>query len=190
MVTEVDHHVGRILDALEESGRADNTIVVFTSDHGEWLGEHLKYGKGYPGDDAVSHVPLLMRLPDGPSSATVAQLVEAVDVLPTLLDAIGAQIPPHLQGQSLLPLTQDPELPGRDSVLMEFSGWKTLRTESYRYLIHADGSETLYDLRQLWGEYRDVSAEDAYASDLADMRHRLLQRLVAAERPLARVWPY
>ncbi len=190
MVTEVDHHVGRILDALEEAGLADSTIVLFTSDHGEWLGEHLKYGKGYPGDDAVSHVPLLMRLPDGPSAMTINRLVEAVDVVPTLLDAIGVQTPPHLQGQSLLPLTLDPALPGQESVLMEFTGWKTLRTETYRYLIHADGRECLYDLRRPWGEYRDVSTDRVYAQDLADMRHRLLQRLVEAERPLPRIWPY
>jgi hypothetical protein len=57
-------------------------------------------------------------------------------------------------------------------------------------VIHADGSELLYDLRRPWGEYRDVSTEEAYTSNLADMRHQLLQRLVEAERPLARVWPY
>ena len=57
MVSEVDHHVGRILDRLDGLGIADNTIVVFTSDHGEWLGEHLRYGKGYPGHDAVTRVP-------------------------------------------------------------------------------------------------------------------------------------
>jgi arylsulfatase A-like enzyme len=190
MVTEVDHHVGRILDALEQADLDDNTIVLFTSDHGEWLGEHLKYGKGYPGDDAVSHVPLLMRLPGGPSATTIDQMVEAVDIVPTLLDAIGVQIPPHLQGESLLPLTRTPDLPGRESVLMEFTGWKTLRTGTYRYLIHADGNECLFDLRQPWGEYRDVSTDEAYAQDLADMRHRLLQRLVDAERPLPRIWPY
>lgn len=190
MVTEVDHHVGRILDTLEETGQTDNTIVVFTSDHGEWLGEHLKYGKGYPADDAVSHVPLLMRLPDGPTSLTIDRMVEAVDVLPTLMDAIGAQIPPHVQGRSLLPLMQATDRTGRDDVLMEFTGWKTLRSKAYRYVIHADGGEQLYDLRVPWGEYRDVVGEEEHAKGLADMRHRLLQRLVEMERPLARIWPY
>jgi len=60
MVSEVDHHVGRILDHLDARGIAENTVVVFTSDHGEWLGEHLDYGKGYPGHDQVTRVPLLV----------------------------------------------------------------------------------------------------------------------------------
>lgn len=56
MVSEVDHLVGRILSRLDELGLAQNTLVVFTSDHGEWLGQHLRYGKGHPGDDCVSRV--------------------------------------------------------------------------------------------------------------------------------------
>ena len=61
MVSEVDHHVGRILGELEQLGLEENTIVVFTSGHGEWLGEHLRYVKGYPEHDCVSRVPLIMR---------------------------------------------------------------------------------------------------------------------------------
>jgi arylsulfatase A-like enzyme len=63
MVSEVDHHVGRILECLEELGLSRNTVVLFTSDHGEWLGEHGRYGKGYPGPDCVSRVPLIIRWP-------------------------------------------------------------------------------------------------------------------------------
>lgn len=60
MISAVDHHVGRILGCLEELGVWENTIVVYVSDHGEWLGEHLRYGKGYPGNDCVCRVPLLI----------------------------------------------------------------------------------------------------------------------------------
>ena len=63
MVSEVDHYVGRILDALDASGKRGDTVVVFTSDHGEWLGDHLRFGKGYPADDAVSRVPLIIDAP-------------------------------------------------------------------------------------------------------------------------------
>ena len=63
MISELDHHIGRILDNLEKLSLTENTIVVFTSDHGEWLGEHLRYGKGYPGHDCVSRVPLIIRYP-------------------------------------------------------------------------------------------------------------------------------
>ena len=101
MVSEVDWQVGRILQALEDRGLADNTIVILTSDHGEWLGEHLRWGKGYPGADAVSRVPLVVRWPGGKlqSGRRVSEIVEALDVLPTLLQMAGIQVPPHLQGR-------------------------------------------------------------------------------------------
>ena len=115
MVSEVDHHVGRMLDALDELDIADETIVVFTSDHGEWLGEHLRYGKSYPGHDCVSRVPLLMRVPGKESGRRVSSIVEGVDVLPTLLEACGVPTPSHLQGQSLYPVFSGGEHPGQST---------------------------------------------------------------------------
>ncbi len=189
-VSEVDHHVGRMLASLEELGLADETVVIFTSDHGEWLGEHLRYGKGYPAHDQCSRVPLLMRLPGNTAHArTDSGLTEALDVLPTILDLAAIQTQPHLQGCSLLPRLYGDGQCG-DSALTEHTGWKSLRTERFRYVLHADGSECLYDLSVDWGDYRDVASEPAYVSELAEIRHRLSHKLLAAERPLARAWPY
>ena len=193
MVSEVDHHVGRILTCLDELGLADGTIVVFTSDHGEWLGEHLRYGKGYPGDDCVSRVPLIIRWPAGVQrpGRTSAAIVEAVDVVPTLLECAGIQVPPHLQGRSLLPILAGSDAdPGRDAALMEHTGWKSLRTRRYRYIAEAGGKEALYDLEVDPGEYADVANDPGYAEVLAEMRGKLLRRLIELERPLPRVWPY
>jgi len=190
MVSEVDHHVGQILQSLEDNGIADNTIVVFTSDHGEWLGEHLRYGKSYPGHDVVSRVPLLIRMPGGETGKRVEHITEGVDVIPTLLEASGIPLPPHLQGQSLFPLLTDSDDPVKESALMEATGWKMIRTQDHRYAVHDDGREFLYDLNAQWGEYHDVSGDSKYNSALSDMRHHLLQRLVAQERPLQRIWPY
>lgn len=190
MVSEVDYHVGRMLDALAESGLADETVVVFTSDHGEWLGEHLKYGKGYPGHDCVSRVPLLVRMPGVAGGRRVSQLVEGVDVIPTLLEGCGVPVPPHLQGQSLVPLMRGSEAPMRDAALMEFTGWKMLRSEAFRYVAHADGREFLYDLKAEWGEYRDVSGRAEYRDALGQHRQMLIQRLIAMERPRKKSWTY
>lgn len=195
MVSEVDHHVGRILTRLDELGLTEDTIVVFTSDHGEWLGEHLRYGKGYPGDDAVSRVPLTIRWPGGIAQPgrTNPAVVEAIDVVPTLLEAAAIQVPPHLQGQSLLPLlTGNGAVTEHDrgGALMEHAGWKNLRTERYRYLIEAGGKEALYDLEGDPGEYADVAADPDYADVLSALRGLLLQRLIERERPLPRIWPY
>ncbi len=190
-ISEVDHHVGRMLDAIESMGIAENTIVLFTSDHGEWLGEHLRYGKGYPAHDQCSRVPLILRWPgEVDPGRTVSHLVEGVDVLPTLLQAIGAQIPPHLQGDSLWDCLRGDGAPLKSGALTEHTGWKSFRTERFRYVAHADGREFLYDLDQEWGDYRDVSDRSEYAGNLAEVRKEVIQRLIEMERPRARVWPY
>ncbi|MCY4526110.1 MAG: sulfatase-like hydrolase/transferase, partial [Anaerolineaceae bacterium] len=192
MVSEVDWQVGRILQALEESGAAENTIVILTSDHGDWLGENLRLGKGYPGPDAVSRVPLLVRWPGGnlQSGHRVTEIVEAVDVLPTLLEMAGIQLPPHLQGSSLLPLLRGAQDDLQGSAIMEADGWKTLRTARYRYLVHDDGRESLWDLNFDPREYHDVADDRRYCDELSKHRHLLLQRLLSMERPLPRSWTY
>ena len=124
MISEVDDFVGRILGALDAEGLRDNTIVVFTSDHGEWLGTHLKFGKGYPADDAVSRVPFIVSAPNGESGQNVDDIVEAVDIVPTLLSLAGIQAPPTLQGVSLADVVmRGAEVP-KQAALTEGDGWK------------------------------------------------------------------
>jgi arylsulfatase A-like enzyme len=200
MVSEVDHHVGRILGCLEELGLSENTIVIFTSDHGEWLGEHLRYGKGYPGHDCVSRVPFIVRWPGvlANPGRTSHALVEAVDLAPTLLDCAGIPIPYHLQGRSflgILGILEDRAYArasecARASALTEMESWKTVRTDRFRYVAEANGRESLYDLDNDPGAYHNVAGDPDYAPTLAEARHELLTRLLERERPLPRVWPY
>ncbi len=192
MVSEVDACVGRILAHLDALQLANDTIVVFTSDHGEWLGEHLKYGKGYPGHDCVTRVPLIVRWPASVAAPgrTVSDIAEGIDVVPTLLAAAGIQAPYHLQGQSLLSALEGGDPSTRGVALTEMHGWKTLRTDNLRYVVEADGKEMLFDLDADPHAYVDVAGSENYATTLADVRHQLLQRLLDRERPEARVWPY
>nr|MBA2247808.1 sulfatase-like hydrolase/transferase [Chloroflexia bacterium] len=184
----------RILDQLDTLGIADETMVIFTSDHGEWLGKYGRYGKGHPADDAVSRVPLIVRAPGTECQvSTVETIVEAIDVLPTILEYAAIQIPPTLQGRSLMPLIR-PEGsgdPGRpESALTEHHGWKTLRSERFRYLVEDSGREYLFDLESDPDEMVDVSGRPEHASALAAQRHALLGRLIARERPRPRTWTY
>jgi arylsulfatase A-like enzyme len=194
MISEVDHWIGKILDAVEESGKADNTIIVFTSDHGEWLGEHRKFGKGHWAPDVVSRVPLIVRIPEaigGRSGETVDDIVECADVVPSLLHAAGIPIPPKVQGDLLPAFDTDEIGDGGDGLgLTEHKGWKSLRMPGFRYVAEADGSERLFDLEQDPWEYRDVSAEDSYAGALSDARAALIRRMLRIEQPLPREWPY
>lgn len=192
MVSEVDHHVGRILDGLEETGLADYTIVVFTSDHGEYLGEQMRWGKGYPGHECVHRVPLIVRYPQAvvAPGRSCTDLVEAVDVVPTLLECCGVPAPPHLQGRSLWPVLRNQPAPARRSALLEHTGWRTIRTSRYRYVLHDDGRELLWDLDQPLGEYHDLAASPEHADTLAGARLELARRMIELERPLPRTWPY
>ncbi len=190
VISEMDQVVGRILDALDESGARENTIIVFTSDHGEWLGDHLRYGKGYPADDAVSRVPLIIAAPGEQESQERREIVEAVDIVPTLLELAGIQIPPFLQGESLAPLLAGSAERNKASALTEGAGWKSLRSENFRYLAHADGRENLWDMREDPGAYHDVAGSADYQAALTECRHLLLTRLLVMERPLTRSWIY
>ncbi len=106
LCSQVDQAVGRILWALEASGQAENTIIVFTSDHGEMGGSHGLTAKGVMYEEAV-RIPMLLRVPWRQSRAIhVKQPVSHIDVVPTLLEAMGARNPGNLPGESLLPLAE------------------------------------------------------------------------------------
>lgn len=103
MVSLVDDEVGRILAALEEQGLAENTLVVFTSDHGEMLGDHQLMLKGPMVFDPATRVPLLMRWPAGlPAGERRSELVQWIDLAPTVMEVAGVELPAGYQGGSLL----------------------------------------------------------------------------------------
>lgn len=195
-VSEIDHHLSRIFDRLDELGLRENTIVVFTSDHGEYLGEHLKAGKGFPGEDCVSRVPFIIRWPDGvvDPGRTVPDIVEMVDLVPTLLDCCGVQRPLNLKGTSLRPALKDEPFEGQESALLEGGAremeGRTVRTDRFRYVFRSNGDEELYDLDREFGEYRDVSEDSEYRDTLTEMRHKLLTRMNDLDTPRPRTWVY
>ncbi len=188
LVTHVDDQIGRILAALEQSGLQENTLVVFTSDHGEHLGDHGLVQKGPPGYDSCVHVPLIFSWPDRiPSGQRRANLVEAVDLAPTLLDYAGVQVPPFFQGQSLRECLQGQPFSPRQSVFIEHRqpfriSWKTVRTHDHKYARSNTGEERLYDLQRDPGELCDYSSDPAYTGLLNNMRVLLLQRWFEVEK--------
>lgn len=190
MISEVDDHIGRILETLEELGLVENTIIVFTSDHGEWLGDHLRFSKGYPADDSASRVPLIIRHPHNAHTNNIEAIVESIDIVPTLLECAMMQIPTHLQGQSLLPLLRGVQDSIKQCALVEGKGWKNIRTRRYRYLVHDDGSEGLWDIENDAGEYHNLADDRDYQKILNELRHLMLQKLLQKERSKRRAFPY
>ena len=180
----IDYQVGRMLETLEETGQRDNTIIVFTSDHGEMLGDHALNFKGCRFYEGAVHVPLIFSWPGRfKEGLRVAGLTELTDIVPTLLEAIGLPVPDYAQGQSLYPALQGRTNPDkhRPFVRCEYfdslkephsSRGNMLRDERYKLVVyHRQPVGELYDLEEDPQEFRNLW-DDPDSS-------RIKQRLVA-----------
>jgi arylsulfatase A-like enzyme len=196
MIEQVDTVMGQMLQTLDETGQADNTIVIFMSDHGEMLGDHGLYLKGPFFYDCLTRVPLIMRFPNHyKAGLKVDALVELVDLFPTLLETTDIPIPAGVQGRSLMPLLTGTTTRHRDSVYMEYynSNFEypitpmitSLRTEHHK-LNFCDRAEfgELYDLQKDPGEVTNLW-NDPHARDVQQMMMQsLMVRMIDATDPL------
>lgn len=184
MIALVDHEVGRILDALEASGMADNTLVVFTSDHGEMLGDHDILLKGPMMYDCCTRVPLVLRWPEGISpQQTVPDIVQWIDLTSTFLDVANAKGAMSAQGESLMRLFESDNPEWRDWALCEYrdSGHQAtppvhttmLRYKQYKLVIWHGFPATD---RETQGEMYDLAADPDELDNLYhDPEHRDLR---------------
>ena len=188
-ISFVDYNIGRILAQLAEEGELDNTLVVFTSDHGELLGDYGSYGKRSI-LDAASRIPLLVRYPERVGGGErCSRVASAVDVLPTCLAAAGLSASAEHVGVDLADLAAGGT--DRDAVLCQYQqddmGLYGLITDDYKYIYSApDNREWLLRRAEGQPEDRSLAGNPAYESVLADMRERLMARFRADgyERPL------
>lgn len=191
MISLIDDNLGRIVASLETLGLLDDTLIVFSTDHGELLGDHWLVGKGPFHYDALIKIPLLWRLPGGrPAGRTVEGLMSNVDVAPTILDYAGLPPLPDTQGRSMLPLLQgEDEGLGRDRVLVEFE-WrfipglrlKTIRTHRHKLTVYAGRPYgELYDLEDDPDEFVNRWHDPAYADIRSVLTAQLLDMLIDGE---------
>src|SRR5690606_35171499 len=147
-ISYVDSQVGRVLDALEKSGHADNTIVVLWSDHGWHLGEKAISGKNTLWDRST-RVPLIFAGPGVAQGARCNQPVELLDIYPTLAAMTGCKdTPADLEGHSLMTQLRDASSKREwPAITSHNQGNHGIRTERWRYIRYADGSEELYDMQ-------------------------------------------
>jgi len=148
-VTFLDTQLGLVLDTLEETGLADNTIVIFFADHGFHLGEHGVWSK-YTLFEPTTRVPLIVRVPGAPGNGkTCHELVELVDLVQTLGELVGLDLPDNLEGTSLVPLLMDPRRPWKKAVFTEWGDTgerRSMRTKRYRYNEQLYGGELIVEL--------------------------------------------
>ena len=151
LVTLVDNAVGNILRALDESGVADNTLVVFTSDHGDMMGDHGQLTKGVLYEESVK-VPLLIRIPWlGKQQREVVGRFSQIDLAPTLLDLLGEPIPETLQGESRVPVLRGEETLERNDAFVEWNAaddpWRTVvSAEGWKLNLSPEDQCELFDL--------------------------------------------
>ena len=144
-VSYADAQVGRLLDRLEESGAADNTIIVLWGDHGWHLGEHAVWGKHTLFEESLRS-PLIVSYPGmlQPGVGTSA-VVETIDVFPTLCELTGQRVPDFAEGTSLKPLMEGTETEGHPA-FGYFKNARTIRTDHHRLIVHHSGEVELYEL--------------------------------------------
>lgn len=158
-VTYADAQVGRVLRRLEETGQADNTIVVLWGDHGWNLGEHAIWGKHCLFEESLRS-PLIIRHPKMKRAGAKAEgIVETIDVFPTLCELADVPTPTFVQGRSLRPILEDETAEGHPAVAYRNNA-KTIRTDGHRLIVHKDGFVELYDHQRSDGETVNLALSD------------------------------
>ena len=191
LCSQVDESIGRVVDCLEEQGLADSTVIVFCSDHGDFVGEHGFFLKEHLWDGAL-HVPLVVIDPRRSGSVRSDSLVESIDVMPTLLELLDIDRPDALQGRSFVPLLDSPDAPHRDAVFAEFTThilsdhvhdllatcanptYVSVRTDRWKYIHYAGEPGELYDICEDPGERRNLCGDPDLEPVCAELRTRLL----------------
>jgi len=192
----VDDQIGHLLDALEQKGVLDDTCIIFTADHGDMVGRHGMFWKNtHSFYDEVTRVPLIISMPGG-KKGRYSKPVELIDIMPTILELCGLEIPADIDGVSLVPILNGGEISKTVALCerLEFepgeakryphSGDKNehfmLRDECYKYVIHRyPGHDTrlLYDLEKDPREYENLCGLPEYEKIVAQMHEKLRLRL-------------
>lgn len=183
----MDAQVGRVLRALEESGLAENTIVVFWGDHGFHLGEKGRWSKAYSLFEVAARAPLVIAAPGVPRGRAVAHVTEVIGLYRTLAELCGLP-PPPVRGESLLPLLRDAGAPDNRSAytISTYDGHigRTVRTARWRYTEWNEGrgGAVLFDARNDPHERANLAADPAHAATVQEMKSLLAARQADAAR--------
>lgn len=183
--TQIDDQIGRILDVLDETGQADDTMVAFTSDHGDMLGAHRMWIKSWMPYEEVWRMPLVARLPGViPSGSVCEHLVQTHDLPHTFLALSGAEALPFQDGRSLAPLFEDPSRDDWEDVIMGvgygcefFVTQRLLWTQRYKYVFNGFDYDEMYDLVADPNEMRNLIRDESLAGVRGELRGKLYEMM-------------
>ncbi len=176
MITHTDAQIGRILDALRESGNYDNTIIIFAGDNGLAVGQHGLMGKQHL-YDCATHVPLIFSGPGIPKNEKRDALVYLMDIFPTLCDMVETGIPDSVESHSLLPIIYKEKDSVRDSIFFAFKYWqRAVQTPKWKLLyfnFYGEKHTMLYDMENDPQEVVNLYNNPAFADVITEMRGRI-----------------
>jgi choline-sulfatase len=185
----VDNEIGTVLAALRKSPFADNTVIIYTSDHGENMGEHGLWWKNAVYDQAA-RVPLVVNYPKRwKGGQRRAAASSHVDLVRTIADIGGARAPADWNGQSLTQSLDDPKSKGRDIAVSQYyahniaSGYAMLRSGDWKYVYHSvpdkdhKAEQELYNLKADWKEFHNLAGDPAQKDRVAAMHAALVKEL-------------
>ncbi len=178
IITHLDQQIGRIVDALEKSGKAHNTYIVFTADHGLSVGHHGLVGKQNMYDHSM-RVPFIVVGPDVAKDAVIDAPIYMQDVMPTSLEIAGAAIPEHVEFKSLLPLINGDSKQSYDSIYGAYIDFQRMIVQGdHKLIVYPKVKRTqLFNLKDDPWETRDLSDDFLYT----ELKHMLLQQLKARQ---------
>jgi arylsulfatase A-like enzyme len=186
-VSFTDHCVGQLLDALDKGPYRDNTIVVLWSDHGFHLGEKMHWEKRSLWERST-HVPLMFAGSGvSPSKSGCQRTVGLIDVYPTLIELCNLNANPDIQGRSLVPLLNKPDLVWEHpAITTQHPGNHSVRTERWRLIRYANGDTELYDMQADPNEWTNLAQDSMYASVITELEKHLPKHEVPAAPQLPR----
>lgn len=188
-ITFVDEQIGHLIEALKKKGMYENTLIIFTSDHGDMMGDHNMWRKTYAYQGSAA-IPMIVKVPSEmavakPKGSTIDAPVELRDILPTMLDAAGSTVPADMDGASMLTLVRTDDAPWRRYIDLEHATcysdrnyWVALTDGHLKYIwFLSTGDEQLFDLDCDAQETTNLVGNKKYRKQLEDMRQRMVQHL-------------
>ena len=180
MISEVDDNIGKVLDALEKSGKAENTIIIFAGDNGLAAGQHGLLGKQNIYDHSV-RVPLVISGPGIKKGVRTESLVYLNDIFPTISDLVGVEKPETIDGTSLLPILEDPNEKVRESVFFLYKnfqrGVRTTDWKLIKYLVEGKQTTQLFEIKKDPLEMNNLADNPDYKEKVEEMT-QLLQEWI------------
>ena len=178
-ITFADAMLGRVLDAMEANGQLDDTMILLWTDHGYHLGDKDNWQKFTLWEEAA-RAPFVLALPGAADDGQrVAQPVELVDMMPTVLDLMGLAAPEGLSGRSLRAFIDDPSFTDDGVAITTMYGSASIRSGEWRYIRYEDGSTELYDLANDPNEWHNLAGDPGYAALQGSLDARLRDELEA-----------